>query len=164
MTAKMTQADRDTASANYLPHLIYEIQQLGDSARLAKLMSDAYTAAIESCLVHARLLIEFLVGRPKKNGPGRSRESSDIKPSMFVDSWDPVDRDRFDVFLDRLDKHLVHLSKERATISVDDGRWALDEIPRILGVMTEFALELEKAKSQHAYAVMSVCKAASAVA
>ena len=89
---------------------------------------------------------------------------SDIKPSMFVDSWDPVDRDRFDVFLDRLDKHLVHLSKERATITVDDGRWALDEIPPILGVMTEFALELEKAKSQHAYAVMSVCKAASAVA
>ena len=74
MTAKMTQADRDTASASYLPHLIYEIQQMGDSARLAKLMSDAYTAAIESCLVHARLLIEFLASRPKKNGTGRSRE------------------------------------------------------------------------------------------
>ena len=40
LTAKMTQAERDTASADYLPHLIYEIQQLGDSARLAKLMSE----------------------------------------------------------------------------------------------------------------------------
>ena len=85
------------------------------------------------------------MGRPKKNSTGRSRESGDIKPSIFLHSWDPVDRDRFDVFLDRLDKHLVHLSKQRGTITVDDGRWAMDEIPRILGVMTEFALELEKA-------------------
>lgn len=164
MTTKLTQAGRDSASAVYLPHLIYEIQQLGDSARLAKFMTEAYTPAVESCLVHARLLIEFLMGRPKKNGIGRTRDSGDIKPSMFLDSWDPADKDRFDVFLDRLDKHLVHLSKQRGTITVDDGRWAMDEIPRILGVMTEFAIELQKAGSLHAYAVMSACKIASSVA
>jgi hypothetical protein len=90
------------------------------------------------------------MGRPKRNSPDRNRQSGDIKPSMFLDSWDPVDKDRFDVFLDRLDKYLVHLSKQRGTITIDDGPWAMDEIPRILGVMTEFAVELQKPESVHA--------------
>lgn len=161
VTTKQTQEDRDAASALYLPHLLYEIQQMGDSAGLAKKATAAYAAAVESSLIHARLLIEFLMGRPKKNSAARSRKPGDIKPSMFVTSWNPTDRDRFDIFLGRLDRHLVHLTKERGTIALDDGSWARVEIPGILGVMTEFAVELEKAKSQHAYAVMSACKVAS---
>jgi len=158
---EIQQAERDREAAPYVQHLLYEIQQMGDASALAKSgPGRAYTAAVESCLIHARLLIEFLMGRPKKNGTGRSRESSDIKPSMFIDSWDPKDRDRFDTFLTRLDRHLVHLTKERGTVAPDDGSWARVEIPKILGVMTEFGLALEKAKSQHADAVLSACSIA----
>lgn len=154
----MTQGERDEAAAPYLGHLLYEIQIMGETcAIVAKLATQGpavlYIGCQEACLVHARLLIEFLYGRPKANGLGRNRDSGDIKPSMFTDSWNPTTRQRFDPYLKRLDQHLVHLTKARDSIGVDDGSWAMDEIPRILGALSEFAATLTRIGSAHAYAV-----------
>jgi hypothetical protein len=160
------QDQRDDDVDLYLPHLLYEIQQLGEMPALvtrfdAQGPATLKIACLESCLVHARLLIEFLMGRPKKDGSGRTRrDPGDIRPSMFTDSWHPPDMTMFDVYLDRLDKHLVHLSKDRGTMAVDDGGWAMDEIPRILKAMADFAQVLIANGSRHGPVIATTCRIA----
>jgi hypothetical protein len=154
---------RDDEVQPYISHLLYEIQQLGDMPALVARF-DAHgpatlkIACLESCLVHARLIIEFLMGRPKKNAPGRNRDRHDIRPSLFLGDWHAADETIFDVFLDRLDKHLVHLSKDRGTISVDDGSWALSEVPRILHELNRFAQALTAAGSRHGPVIETLCE------
>ena len=52
-----------------------------------------YHASLEATLIHSRLLIEFLIGRRRKNGPYRN--SNDIGANDLIPNWD--DRTELDV-------------------------------------------------------------------
>jgi hypothetical protein len=161
MTTAQEQRDDDVQP--YISHLLYEIQQLGEMPPLvvkfeAEGPAVLMVACLESCLLHARLVIEFLMGRPKKNSLGRNRDRHDIRPSLFLGDWHAADETVFDTYLDRLDKHLVHLSKDRGTISVDDGSWALSEVPQILREMEKFAQALTVAGSRHGPVIEKLCE------
>jgi hypothetical protein len=86
-------------------------------------------ACLESYLTHARLLIEFIAGRPnEKNWTKRRHNSRDLQPETFgLSEWAINVPNYFDVYLDLMDKHLSHLSLERVTSS-DARTWAVDRI------------------------------------
>lgn len=163
VTTAKPQEQRDAEVDMYMPHLLYEIQELAEMpAWVAKFDTEGpavlKVATLESCLVHARLIIEFLMGRPKSNGNGRqNRHPGDIRPSMFTDSWHPTHPTMFDAYLNRLDKHLVHLTTERGTVTVDDGSWAMNEVSKILRAMEAFALVLTTEGSRHGPTIDSAC-------
>jgi hypothetical protein len=93
--------------------------------------ADLKNACLEATLLHVRLLIEFLAGRPSKDG--RSRHRTDIEPLDFVREWkEPV---VLDGYLDVADKHLAHLTLERAT-TLTGRTWALERM--IDAVLLEF--------------------------
>ena len=93
--------------------------------------ADLKNACLEATLLHVRLLIEFLAGRPSKDG--RSRHRTDIEPLDFVREWkEPV---VLDGYLDVADKHLAHLTLERAT-TLTGHTWALERM--IDAVLLEF--------------------------
>src|SRR5437879_3346444 len=73
-------------------------------------------AVLEALLVHARTLIEFVAGRPTPpSGRKRRWSERDIRPELFGLTWEPLDTEKFDRWLDLIDKHLSHLSLERTT-------------------------------------------------
>jgi hypothetical protein len=78
-SVKTAQQQRDDVVQPYISHLLYEIQQLGDMLALvarfdAQGPATLKIACLESCLVHARLIIEFLMGRPKKSSSGTQQK------------------------------------------------------------------------------------------
>jgi len=84
-------------------HIAYEY---GEFVRCAGQIDGAF---LEASLLHARNLIEFLIGR------GR-RHPNDITPDDFVDGWVPPDTEethRLKQALPEIDQHLSHLSWER---------------------------------------------------
>jgi hypothetical protein len=86
-------------------------------------------ACLESYLTHARLLIEFIAGRPTKESPlRRRRNKADFQPaSLGFPEWELSSPTQFDMYLDLMDKHLSHLSLERA--KAGGGQlWPIDRI------------------------------------
>jgi hypothetical protein len=146
----------------WLSHLSYEIEQMGTLARwLEDIQSVATTypgdrgglddlrnACLEACLVHVRLLSEFLVGRRKKGPQGtvyRTRNAKDVQPAdlSLTGDWDVDGDDPAVALLDRalpdLDRHLGHLSKKRADIVALLG-WEPGELARaVCTLMARFA-------------------------
>ena len=113
-------------------HLCYEVCSLGELPRWISYYDRGNgplilkQACLEAFLVHARLLIEFLVGRRTRTG-GRTRKASDIAPTDFVQTWEPVVPENFDPWLDLADKHLSHLSRARSS-QLDGVDWNTIEI------------------------------------
>ena len=103
--------------------------------------ADLKNVCLEATLLHVRLLIEFLACRPSKDG--RSRHRTDIEPLDFVREWkEPV---VLDGYLDLADKHLAHLTLERAT-TVAARTWALARL--IDAVLLEFQRFVDVAKRE----------------
>lgn len=104
-------------------HVAYELEWCAHAAHLCVFamvdpsMPDDYrqivhTVAFETCLLHARNLIEILVPGLHKSYPG------DIKAADFAPGWAPPAGSALD-FIDKplltmIDRHLAHLSWERA--------------------------------------------------
>lgn len=89
-------------------------------------------ACLESYLTHARLLIEFIAGRPDRNDPmnpiKRNRNPADLQPKTFaLSEWVITVPNYFDAQLKLMDKHLSHLSLERAG-NKTGRKWAVDRI------------------------------------
>jgi len=147
-----TQADRDAAVADINPHLIYEVQVLVQQARwLEQLQTSGpatlYTACLEACLLHCRLLIEFLVGRPREGG-GRNRNPNDLSAVHLVPDWDEqaptkVDIADLDLFRQRLDRALAHLSLRRLDKDDRPDSWVLEGVNLVYRSLKVFLLELE---------------------
>lgn len=104
--------DRDLATASH--HLIYELNFLARFYVRAIQYNktgpgELRVACLEATLVHARILIEFLTGRPKRKDRWHD---NDIKPLDFVSTWTPP-KVILDSYLQDIDKHLAHLTWTR---------------------------------------------------
>lgn len=119
-----------------LDEIGYELEMLGQTAmRLHSLEDwpyDLQNALIEAWLVHARALIEFLLGR--------STHSGDIRLSDFPGGWSldmSPRRTRLTEVRSDANKHLAHLTWERAAADVSPAEWALgqtlDDIVEAIG-------------------------------
>jgi hypothetical protein len=136
---------RETAAA----HLNYEIQMMATlHAWTAKLDEEGppvlRNACLEATLLHARLMIEFLAGRPRDNGRGWNR--NDITPRDFVSGWAPKELHHLDGYLELADKHVVHLSLDRAT-ATESRTWALGRM--VDAILTEFGNFADAAEREH---------------
>jgi hypothetical protein len=152
--AEETQADRDAQAVPYTAHLIYEVEALVRITTWLQVLGDEegppmlWAACLEACLVHARLLIEFLVGRR------RGRMDSDFGANDLLPEWDAhvsdgkLDAEALWEFLDRLDKTLAHLSKDRVAEDDRPDTWALDGVNLVFRSVKVFALALTDAESQ----------------
>jgi len=52
-------------------------------------------SCVEATLIHGRLLIEFLAGRPRKDGSA-GRHPDDVAPEDFLPGWQHPDPSLFD--------------------------------------------------------------------
>ncbi len=93
-------------------------------------------ACLESFLTHARLLIEFIAGRKKGNPMLRKYSDLDFQPSTLgLVDWKLTVPNYFDGYLDLIDKHVAHLSRER--VRSDGARWwAFDQMAK--GLLFEY--------------------------
>lgn len=118
MTGHAERNDRDRTQA--LGQVGFELRQMASaSVRLARprLADDsvAWNAYLESSCLHARVLIDFLVGT--------SRFTSDIRRTDFVPEWGPAPADatkRLNKNYPLLHKYLAHLTWERVSRSAPD--------------------------------------------
>ena len=90
-------------------------------------------ACLESFLTHARLLIEFIAGRKNKNNPTcRKYFHGDFQPkTLGVADWKLTVPNYFDGYLDLIDKHVAHLSLERAK-GGGKRSWAFEKMAKSL--------------------------------
>jgi hypothetical protein len=100
-------------------------------------------ACLESTMVHARLLIEFLAGRPRRGA--RYWSSQDISPRDFVTGWSPGNR--LDGYLEIADKHVVHLSRDRAVRETPQTYALTRIVDSILSEFGAFTDAAERSKS-----------------
>lgn len=136
MIRPLSKADQESIRG----HLYYEVKMSGalygwtlkyDREGPAVLKN----ACLEATLVHVRCLIEFLAGRPR-NGK-RHWSVKDIQPAHFVSNWTPTNR--FDVYLELADKHISHMSLDRANTAAPKD-WALERmINEVLVEVKRFA-------------------------
>jgi hypothetical protein len=89
-------------------------------------------ACLESFLTHARLLIEFIAGRKSSDPVSRKHSAFDFQPSALgLVNWTLTVPTYFDGYLDRIDKHVAHLSRER--VQGGGARWwAFEKMARSL--------------------------------
>jgi hypothetical protein len=71
-------------------------------------------ATLEATLIHLRLLIEFVAGRPRKGAQPRGWKKLDIQPDHFVNDWPGLPDGRLDAYLELADQYVAHLSLTRA--------------------------------------------------
>jgi hypothetical protein len=115
-------------------------------------------ACLESFLTDARLLIEFLAGRPDgSNSNKRRRNKHDFQPeSLGHAQWQLSSPRIFDGYLERIEKHLSHRSLERVN-SPDPQTWPVEQIAtRLLAEYGNFAdLLCEEGEEQCSSAIRS---------
>jgi hypothetical protein len=108
-------------------HVGYELRQMAGAALRIDSATDGTThdALLESTLLHARNLLEFLGVRDRNRG-------LDISATDFVADWslDPETRRNLGKRLDAIDKHLAHLSWAR--VNDMPQRWPYPAIVRDL--------------------------------
>lgn len=107
-----------------------------------------YHACLESALLHAREVIEFLAGRERNGNPWSGQ---DLQPFHLVEEWPDADPWDLRRHLELIDPYLAHLSLERGKIPGDNKDWSLKEIiGDIVEVLREFLGALKLADSRHA--------------
>jgi hypothetical protein len=103
-------------------HVAYELRQMSGAALRIDSAPDEIThfALLESTLVHARTLIEFLTGT----------DNRDIRAEQLCPGWqiDPTDREALRLRREGINKHLAHLSWARVTDM--PARWPYPRIVR----------------------------------
>jgi hypothetical protein len=120
----------------WITHLNYELSTLAELPTLVDRYDrdgpDAVkNACLESALLHGRVMIEFLVGRPQKGG-ARRRSPHDVQPSDFLASWSHPNPEIFDGYLDLIDPHFAHLSKKRSNVGEPPAGYLTDLVDQIL--------------------------------
>lgn len=122
-------------------HLVYPVKMTGELYAWTIYLNDVGPATLkntclEATLVHVRLLIEFLAGRPiNRSGERTWKSKTDIVPSDFLSDWKPHGN-HLDGYLELIDKYVVHLSHQRADLMT--GRtWALTRM--VDAILIEFA-------------------------
>jgi len=70
----------------------------------------AYNAHYEAFAVHARLLVDFLTGRQKKD---------DVKATVFCESYRPPKREHLNKALEKLDHQVFHPTAKRTLSRTD---------------------------------------------
>jgi hypothetical protein len=154
----------DKALTDLAAAVIYEIGMLAElPAFVADLDASGpavlKNACLEATLLHARGLIEFLYGRPCKDGT-RAHNQKDVSAEDYLRSWHPRVPPNVDEWLVRIDVHLSHLSQERAGLAGTE-RWQVTEIVRTLvNGLDEFAVSLEADGSPHAATFRSAVRQA----
>jgi hypothetical protein len=116
-------------------HIGYEFTTCVEGLLLWEADEQATALALEVCLLHARSLIEFLVGRD-----GR-RPQYDIHPTDYVPDWkvDAATRTWFQPWLATADKLVSHLSLTRvANEPLRHGTYR-ELVERLVGLMTSLA-------------------------
>jgi hypothetical protein len=96
-------------------------------------------ACLEATLLHIRLVIEFLAGRPRrtKDDPlARSWNKKDLTPQLFVEDWKGLPDKRLDGYLEIIDQYLAHMSLIRAQTIAGRG-WALETM--VDSILIEFS-------------------------
>ena len=153
--------ERDEAVAPYVQYVIYEIQMLTQLPPWIEKFdvegpAVLKNACLESYLLHARTIIEFLMGRPGKSGR-RRRHRDDVRVKMFCD-WAAPDESAFDSVLREIDRHLSHLSKHRADATGEGGiEWAISLGDALLVHLDALAQRMLRAGSVHAHAIDAAC-------
>ena len=133
-------------------HLNYHLKMMANLAALVSHYDNngpavLKNATLEAMLIHARLLIEFIAGRPKSNPTYRHRNSQDLQPRDFgLATWDAVPNLNLDRYLYLADKYVAHLSKERFEAAPSGRAWAMGRmVNAILSNFATFAFELRNA-------------------
>lgn len=126
----------DPDELDLIRHFEYEIHTLAaylsHLGNRSDLEATSANAMLEAMLVHARILIEFLVGRPPRRGSStRYRHPDDIQPMDFL-GVDWFDEGDLQPMLDDLDTQIVHLTKTRARISEARRQWVYGNVGRQL--------------------------------
>ena len=136
--------------------VMYELSEMLADARLFSHHrgSKLHNLTLEGTLLHARALIEFVVGRRDQKTGAMRRSKLDIDPGDFASDWNPdalppPARDaveRLLVDLPLIDSTLSHLSWERADRGeTDKVPWDFARIPSdIVTVFDAFAEHLDQ--------------------
>jgi hypothetical protein len=103
-------------------------------------------ALLESCLLHARALVEFLVGRNDGRG-GRWWDRRHMRPSQFAPAWQAADTaiGPLDAAKDTLNEYLAHLTVERTQqvnapqTPAQVTRWVKDLVNHVNAIYRDFA-------------------------
>jgi hypothetical protein len=151
-----TKAARDEQFEPHVGDLLYEVQTLMELRPYLVRLGETgpailYVACLESCLLHARILIEFVVGRPRGDGRlGRKRPTSDVGADALLPDWDEhlehVEVDTLDAFRYQFDGHLSHFSRRRSRPD-DQVESFVHEINVLCRGLLAFANELVAAES-----------------
>jgi len=132
----------DDESAAAASHLNYHVKMMAALYAWTRRLEETgpavlKNACLEATLIHLRLLIEFLAGRPKRHDSQfRTWSSKDIVPSHFVSDWAGLLDKRLDGYLELADQYVAHLSLVRAQ-TIAARFWSLERM--VDGVLTEFA-------------------------
>ncbi|MEY2454822.1 MAG: hypothetical protein QOD92_4396 [Acidimicrobiaceae bacterium] len=107
--AKQREAVTEVERVRMAGHIGYELSAMAD-AFLMREDTACGVFTMEACWLHARNLIEFLVGRPSGRNP------NDIWAIDYVADWDVSHtvRNAMHRHLEVLDQHLSHLARTRA--------------------------------------------------
>lgn len=137
--------------------LTYHLKMSGTYASLASKYNALgpavlKNACLEAALIHVRLLIEFVAGRPdlspkRTDALKRKWSNSDIRPTMLAPQWPGVRNKRLDGYLFLADKYVAHLSLERLARRDSGTTWALEDI--VSATMSEFEAFAEAVETVH---------------
>ena len=152
---------RLTTEQRWLLDLDYEVRTLAELLTALEKYHQGPTlernACLEAALLHARLLIEFLAGRPPRKGETkRHRFPDDVDPECFLPGWALTSPSRFDEELVIIDRHLAHLSKDRGTAGTMGPGFVTELADRILSALAEFEAALSASGSQHFVTLHSI--------
>ncbi len=132
----------------WVSHINYELSTLAALPRWVDIYSEhgpatVQHACLEAALMHARLIIEFLAGRPSvKGGSPRVRHSNDVQPDDFLPGWECPNPNRFDDRLAAIDRHLAHLSKARSDGETAPANFLTELVDEILDAFATFTNDL----------------------
>ena len=138
----------------WISHLSYELTTLAELPRWVDHYvrpgpTAVHIACLEATMIHGRLLVEFLVGRDR-------RHPNDVQPSDFLPDWEHPDPSRLRRHLPMIDRHLAHLSKDRADGTTAPPGYLTELVDDVRAGMELFVQALTKAGSPHGPAFQSM--------
>lgn len=137
--------------------VLYEIQQFLAMALPAKGDEAVRNAMLESRLVHTRCLLDFFGNRRSERG-GKELDDVIAKDFDFPHRKIPFTQ----IYKERLNKDLAHLSYSRGERDAESKPWPLDEtfhplVPVIRDFLQHLRAWLNERKISHADKVFGVC-------
>jgi len=111
-----------------LGDVFYEIQQLWASTHLTSDQPLVMNAFLESVLIHVRVLLDFFerAHRSKRRDGDLTRENDDVLAADYGFDARPIDL--AEIYRERLNKDLVHLTYSRGHRLPDSKPWPREEV------------------------------------